>query len=185
MADAFGAAVLRDGGASSLAPARRRALTLRFALAAAARLRRHLDPQAAPRGALIAVSAASAAASSPAAATAVPVLPPTMPTARLARSAASAACQTGAEPRRHYGDRGVLSAAGIVAFALSHRFEDGAAARLDQHHALAAEQHHDRAEPAAFDQRLRAAAISGSLATGMPVASASSRRLGISKSAPR
>jgi hypothetical protein len=46
VADAFGAAVLRDGIASPLAPARRRALTLRFALSAATRLRRQLDPEA-------------------------------------------------------------------------------------------------------------------------------------------
>jgi hypothetical protein len=45
VADAFSASLIRDGSASSLAPARRRAVTLRFALAAAARLRRHLDPQ--------------------------------------------------------------------------------------------------------------------------------------------
>jgi hypothetical protein len=46
VADSFGAAVLREGVLSPLAPARRRALTLRFALAAATRLRRHLDPEA-------------------------------------------------------------------------------------------------------------------------------------------
>jgi hypothetical protein len=46
VADAFGAAVLRHGALTPLAPARRRALTLRFGLAAANRLRRHLDPQA-------------------------------------------------------------------------------------------------------------------------------------------
>jgi hypothetical protein len=46
VADSFGAAVLRDGVATPLAPARRRALTLRFALAAATRLRRQLDPEA-------------------------------------------------------------------------------------------------------------------------------------------
>jgi hypothetical protein len=46
VADAFGAAVLRDGIATPLAPARRRALTLRFAFAAATRLRRQLDPEA-------------------------------------------------------------------------------------------------------------------------------------------
>jgi hypothetical protein len=45
VADGFGAALVRDGVASLLAPARRRALTLRFALAAAQRLRRQLDPQ--------------------------------------------------------------------------------------------------------------------------------------------
>jgi hypothetical protein len=45
VADAFAAAVIREGAASALAPGRRRALTLRFALTAAARLRRHLDPQ--------------------------------------------------------------------------------------------------------------------------------------------
>jgi hypothetical protein len=44
VADAFAAAVLRDGISIPLAPGRRRALTLRFALAAAARLRHHLDP---------------------------------------------------------------------------------------------------------------------------------------------
>ena len=46
VADAFGAAVLRHGALTALAPARRRALTLRFALAAAARLHRQLDPEA-------------------------------------------------------------------------------------------------------------------------------------------
>ena len=46
VADAFGAAVLRHGALTPLAPARRRALTLRFALAAASRLRRQLDPEA-------------------------------------------------------------------------------------------------------------------------------------------
>jgi hypothetical protein len=38
--------VLRHGSLTPLVPARRRALTLRFALAAASRLRRHLDPPA-------------------------------------------------------------------------------------------------------------------------------------------
>jgi hypothetical protein len=46
VADAFAASLIRDGKRTSLAPARRRALTLRFALAAATRLRRHLDPHA-------------------------------------------------------------------------------------------------------------------------------------------
>lgn len=46
VADGFGAAILRHGARLPLAPARRRALTLRFALAAAARLRRQLDPEA-------------------------------------------------------------------------------------------------------------------------------------------
>jgi len=46
VADPFGAALLRHGVATPLAAARRRALTLRFALAAASRLRRQLDPQA-------------------------------------------------------------------------------------------------------------------------------------------
>jgi hypothetical protein len=46
VADAFAASLIRDGRPSPLAPGRRRALTLRFALAAAARLRRHLDQQA-------------------------------------------------------------------------------------------------------------------------------------------
>ena len=46
VADTFGAAVLRHGVLTPLAPARRRALTLRFAQTAAMRLRRHLDPQA-------------------------------------------------------------------------------------------------------------------------------------------
>jgi hypothetical protein len=45
VADAFAASVIRDGSPTALAPGRRRAVTLRFALAAAARLRRHLDPQ--------------------------------------------------------------------------------------------------------------------------------------------
>ncbi len=48
VADAFGAAVLRDGGTIPLSPGRRRALTLRFARIAAARLRRSLDPDAGP-----------------------------------------------------------------------------------------------------------------------------------------
>ena len=46
VADGFGAAVLRDGATTPMAPARRRALTLRFALSAASRLRRQLDPEA-------------------------------------------------------------------------------------------------------------------------------------------
>lgn len=45
VADAFAAALIREGAPGALAPSRRKALTLRFALAAAARLRRHLDPQ--------------------------------------------------------------------------------------------------------------------------------------------
>jgi hypothetical protein len=45
VADAFGAAVLRDGSATLLNPGRRRALTLRFARIAAARLLRCLDPE--------------------------------------------------------------------------------------------------------------------------------------------
>ena len=47
VADAFGAAVLRDGQTLTLAAGRRRAVTLRFARIAAARLRRSLDPEAA------------------------------------------------------------------------------------------------------------------------------------------
>jgi hypothetical protein len=46
VADAFGAALLRVGRAIPLAPGRRRAVTLRFARLAAARLRRALDPEA-------------------------------------------------------------------------------------------------------------------------------------------
>ena len=46
VADAFGAAVLRHGALTKLAPARRRTLTLRFATHAANRLRRHPDPEA-------------------------------------------------------------------------------------------------------------------------------------------
>ena len=46
VADAFCAALLRDGSTTPLNPSRRRALTLRFARIAAARLRRHLDPEA-------------------------------------------------------------------------------------------------------------------------------------------
>ncbi len=46
VADAFSASLIRDGNASVLAPGRRRAVTLRFALTAAARLRRQIDPQA-------------------------------------------------------------------------------------------------------------------------------------------
>jgi hypothetical protein len=45
VADPFGAAVLRHGRPTPLAGGRRRALTLRFARLAAARLRRHLDPE--------------------------------------------------------------------------------------------------------------------------------------------
>lgn len=47
VADKFGAALLRDGRASPLSAARRRAVTLRFARIAAVRLRRMLDPEAA------------------------------------------------------------------------------------------------------------------------------------------
>jgi hypothetical protein len=45
VADGFGAAILRHGDLVPLAAARRRAQTLRFALAAATRLRRQLDPE--------------------------------------------------------------------------------------------------------------------------------------------
>jgi hypothetical protein len=45
VADAFSAAVLRDGSTSRLDAARRRALTMRFARIAAMRLRRLLDPE--------------------------------------------------------------------------------------------------------------------------------------------
>jgi hypothetical protein len=45
VADAFSASLIRNGTANLLAPARRKAVTLRFALAAATRLRRHIDPQ--------------------------------------------------------------------------------------------------------------------------------------------
>jgi hypothetical protein len=44
VADAFGAAVLREARPRPIAAGRRRALTLRFARVAAARLRRALDP---------------------------------------------------------------------------------------------------------------------------------------------
>lgn len=47
VADGFGAAILRHGASTPLAAARRKSVTLRFALAAAARLRRQLDPEAA------------------------------------------------------------------------------------------------------------------------------------------
>ena len=47
VADAFAATMLREASPVALPPSRRRAVTLHFALAAAARLRRHLDPQAA------------------------------------------------------------------------------------------------------------------------------------------
>lgn len=50
VADPFGAALLRDGQATPLAAGRRRALTLRFALTAAVRLRRTIDPGAAAGG---------------------------------------------------------------------------------------------------------------------------------------
>ena len=50
VADAFSASLIRGGNANSMPPARRRAVTLRFALAAATRLRRHLDPQASLAG---------------------------------------------------------------------------------------------------------------------------------------
>ncbi len=46
VADAFGAALLREGAIQPLNPGRRRALTLRFARIAAIRLRRSLDPEA-------------------------------------------------------------------------------------------------------------------------------------------
>jgi hypothetical protein len=46
VADPFGAALLRYGRTTPLNPGRRRALILRFARLGAARLRRHLDPEA-------------------------------------------------------------------------------------------------------------------------------------------
>jgi hypothetical protein len=50
VADGFGAAILRDGVATPLPAARRRAITLRFARTAAGRLRRALDPDGMPLG---------------------------------------------------------------------------------------------------------------------------------------
>lgn len=44
VADGYSASLLRNGVAHPLSPARRRAVTLRFARLAANRLRRHLDP---------------------------------------------------------------------------------------------------------------------------------------------
>ncbi len=44
VADAFGAAILREPSSEPLAAARRRAVLMRFALLAAGRLRRQLDP---------------------------------------------------------------------------------------------------------------------------------------------
>jgi hypothetical protein len=46
VADPFGAVLVRDGRTTPLNRNRRRALTLRFARLGAARLRRHLDPEA-------------------------------------------------------------------------------------------------------------------------------------------
>lgn len=46
VADSFSASLIRNGASGALAPGRRRAVMLRFALTAAARLRRHIDPQA-------------------------------------------------------------------------------------------------------------------------------------------
>jgi len=46
VADGYGAAILREPAPHKLAPARRKALTLRFGLAAAGRLRRLADPGA-------------------------------------------------------------------------------------------------------------------------------------------
>jgi len=45
VADSFSAVLLRDGSTTRLDPARRRALTMRFARIAATRLRRLLDPE--------------------------------------------------------------------------------------------------------------------------------------------
>src|SRR5947209_4632417 len=50
VADSFGAVVLRDGSTTKLDAARRRALTMRFARIAAARLPRITDPDARPLG---------------------------------------------------------------------------------------------------------------------------------------
>lgn len=49
VADGFGAAILRDGAATPLPAARRRAVTLRFARTAASRLHRALDPDGTAR----------------------------------------------------------------------------------------------------------------------------------------
>jgi hypothetical protein len=47
VADSYGAALLRDGALTKLNAGRRRALTMRFALLSATRLRRFVDPEAA------------------------------------------------------------------------------------------------------------------------------------------
>ena len=49
LADGYGAEILREAAARPIAPARRKALTLRFGQVAARRLRLLLDPQAAER----------------------------------------------------------------------------------------------------------------------------------------
>lgn len=48
VADRYGAALLREAAEHRLIPARRKAVTLRFAHAAALRLQRHLDPECGP-----------------------------------------------------------------------------------------------------------------------------------------
>jgi hypothetical protein len=45
VADGFGAAILREAPAAPLPPARRKAMTLRFAILGSERLRRLLDPE--------------------------------------------------------------------------------------------------------------------------------------------
>ena len=109
-----------------------------------------------------------------------------MPAASPARLAVAVQRQPSAETGGEDPQRGVFDPARVVSIA------DGASAdrhdfrRPDQHCSLATEQYEHRAKPAALDQRPRGGGdFARRFATGSPVACASSRRLGISTSAPR
>ena len=90
--------------------------------------------------------------------------------------------------RERRGDRrhdSVAGAGNIEDLADFGALNMGRAVGRNQHRPFRAERGENRVEAATLDQRAEAAMISSSVATGIPVAWASSRRFGFTRSAPR
>ena len=91
----------------------------------------------------------------------------------------------GPERRPEHGHDRVAGARDIIDFAQLPPARMDGAVLLDQNHSLLPERSQYAAKAAAVDQARAAAITSFSLATGMPVACANSRRFGFNRSAPR
>ena len=107
------------------------------------------------------------------------------PGRRVRQAGSIGQVEAGCERRRHRGHRCVSSSRYVVDLAHFGPLDMDRAIGRDQNHPLGTERGQDGGEAAALDQRARASTTSLSVATAMPVASASSRRLGFSRSAPR